>query len=470
VVLDENLKPVKHGYKDFIKNIWAVEDVNQDGTREILLYTADNNFVVLDHHFRELTSLKSPFPEDDRPFMQVVKSGFYKPRMIALWSKSHLQYYELRVEPFHKLAFRFLQEYLWVITLLLAIALIYICYIIIYNWKMFDCFGREVALGVVSVSRKGHIRKMNAVAKSILSSDPGKLPERSLPRLNPQLGRLATSFARSKESNLETSIEFEDNVLHRKFRVLAYRQSGLWGGVMLILFPKIHELDAEKAAWADTARRLSHHVRRHITNVILALPRLEDETDNREKKEFLDIIREEIEKIRVFTHSFQRFTELKDYDLKPQDIIPSLEHVVSRLSLPENITLIKNWKLSSVHACIEPIRFEEALVNLINNAQEAMPEGGILHVSAKVFPNHTSPRGPLSVLVEIEDSGKGIPEKYMDEIWKPFFTTNQSGTGIGLPESRKIIESMGGEIGVQSEEGVGTVVSVWLKGEGDAGN
>jgi signal transduction histidine kinase len=144
--------------------------------------------------------------------------------------------------------------------------------------------------------------------------------------------------------------------------------------------------------------------------------------------------------------------------------------VVARITLPEKITLIKNWKLNSVHAFIEPIRFEEALTNLINNAVEAMPEGGILHVSAKVFPHHTSPKGPLSVLVEIEDSGVGIPAKYMDEIWKPFFTTNQSGTGIGLPESRKIITSMGGEISVQSEEGVGTVVSVWLKGEGDDGH
>jgi len=167
----------------------------------------------------------------------------------------------------------------------------------------------------------------------------------------------------------------------------------------------------------------------------------------------------------VFTHSFQRFTELKDYELKLQDIIPSLEHVVAHTSIPESVTLIKNWKLSSVHAYIEPIRFEEALTNLINNAIEAMPEGGILHITSKIFPNHSSPKGPLTVLVELEDSGKGIPEKYKDEIWRPFFTTNQSGTGIGLPESRKIIESMGGEISIQSEEGVGTVVSVWLKGE-----
>jgi len=96
-----------------------------------------------------------------------------------------------------------------------------------------------------------------------------------------------------------------------------------------------------------------------------------------------------------------------------------------------------------------------------------MPEGGTLHISIREFPLHQSPGGNLSVLVEIEDSGKGIPQKYMEDIWKPFFTTNQSGTGIGIPETRKIVDSMGGLIDIQSEEGLGTTVSIWLKGSQD---
>jgi signal transduction histidine kinase len=96
-----------------------------------------------------------------------------------------------------------------------------------------------------------------------------------------------------------------------------------------------------------------------------------------------------------------------------------------------------------------------------------MPQGGTLHLSVREFPRHKSPRGNLSVLVEIEDTGKGIPAKYMEDIWQPFFTTNQSGTGIGIPETRKIIDSMGGTMDIQSEEKVGTTVSFWLKGEHD---
>ena len=98
-----------------------------------------------------------------------------------------------------------------------------------------------------------------------------------------------------------------------------------------------------------------------------------------------------------------------------------------------------------------------------------MPSGGYLQITAKTVASQESPKSDLRVLIEIEDNGNGIPEKYMEEIWKPFFTTKQSGTGIGLPESRKIIESMGGMITLHSEEGVGTTVSIWLRvGESEA--
>jgi len=144
-----------------------------------------------------------------------------------------------------------------------------------------------------------------------------------------------------------------------------------------------------------------------------------------------------------------------------------VEHCLERLNIPENVRLIKSWEINSVEAWIEPIRFEEAFTNVVTNALEAMPEGGILHLSVKKFPHHASPQGPLSVMIEVEDSGRGIPAKYLDEIWQPFFTAKDSGTGIGLPETKKIIESMGGTILVQSEEGVGTVVTLWLKGMAD---
>ena len=69
------------------------------------------------------------------------------------------------------------------------------------------------------------------------------------------------------------------------------------------------------------------------------------------------------------------------------------------------------------------------------------------------------------VLIEIEDSGTGIPVKYLTDIWQPLFTTKQSEIDIGLPEFIKIFSAMQGEIELLSEEGIGTTVSILLIGE-----
>lgn len=471
VVLDQDLNPIEHRYKGFIKSIGGVEDIDQDGFKELLIYTADNHYEILDHKLRLRARMKSPFPDGEPAQIRSVKMGYGTDRLVALISGAQVQYYRYQVQPFYKLAFSFLKEYLWVITLLLVGVLIWDYIYIRYNWNHFYQVTRRAGLSVIAVNRKLGIIHMNDEAKELFAPVPDLLAARSLKTLNPDMAKLARTFMESQDRFCQTNVEIKIHDRVKQYRVSSFRMIGRRQAIVMLVVPSQQGLDEDKVLWADTARRLSHHVRRHVTNVILALPRLEDEdSEPGQKKEFLDIIREEIEKIRVFTHSFQRFTELRDCDLKLQDIIPSLEHVTGRITLPDSITLIKNWKLNSVHAFIEPIRFEEALTNLLTNAVEAMPEGGILHVTVKVFPQHSSPRGPLSVLVEIEDSGIGIPAKYMDEIWKPFFTTNQSGTGIGIPESRKIIESMGGEISIQSEEGVGTVVSLWLKGETDGRN
>lgn len=220
-----------------------------------------------------------------------------------------------------------------------------------------------------------------------------------------------------------------------------------------------------KLAWAENAKRLAHNVRRHISDALLVLkPLLEDGVSEHQRRN-TETIRAALDEITTFTRSFQRFTELGQLGLKLQDLIPSVEHCLTKTKIPENVNLIKDWSLNSVETQIEPVRFEEAQQNIVNNALDAMPGGGVLHVSVCHVPQHEGPQGELSVLVEVEDSGHGIPQNFLkDEIWQLFFTTKEGGTGTGIPTAKNIIESMGGNHVIESEEGRGTVVSIWLKG------
>ena len=104
---------------------------------------------------------------------------------------------------------------------------------------------------------------------------------------------------------------------------------------------------------------------------------------------------------------------------------------------------------------------EQVFLNLIINAQHAMPEGGTLEVSARV--------GDEDVFVEFSDTGVGIPEALLDRIFDPFFSTRseQGGTGLGLSVSYGIVERHGGSIAVQSTHGKGTRFSLrFPSGEG----
>jgi len=228
--------------------------------------------------------------------------------------------------------------------------------------------------------------------------------------------------------------------------------------ILLSAQGNVYDSNAEKVQWAEISRRLSHRVRRHISNILLALNILEKNSDLAEQSDKREMIKNEVDQIKRFTQAFQRFTEMGEYQLKQIDIVPWLENSINRFHFPANIEVVKDWSLASLPALIEPIRFEEVMINILTNAIESMPEGGTLRISLSACNDKT-------VLIEIEDNGTGIPEKYLTDIWKPFFTTKQSGTGIGLPEVKKILNSMQGEIELISEEGIGTTVSILLKGE-----
>jgi signal transduction histidine kinase len=132
--------------------------------------------------------------------------------------------------------------------------------------------------------------------------------------------------------------------------------------------------------------------------------------------------------------------------------------------------------------------FKQALLNLLLNAQQAMPGGGELTIQAEVVPAPPEPssevRGPRSevsqdgdgasltsdlcpltsgfVELSLIDTGKGMPPEVLAKAFRPFYSTRAGGTGLGLATTRKIVEAHGGTIDVQSEVGHGTKFTIRL--------
>jgi two-component system, cell cycle sensor histidine kinase and response regulator CckA len=111
-------------------------------------------------------------------------------------------------------------------------------------------------------------------------------------------------------------------------------------------------------------------------------------------------------------------------------------------------------------------QIHQALDNIVTNARQSMPEGGLIRVKAKNVDIDAPTESPLDkgkyVLISIEDQGGGIPDKYLLKIFDPFYTTKQKNTGLGLSSSYSIIKNHGGHISVDSQLGIGTTFHIYL--------
>ncbi len=128
------------------------------------------------------------------------------------------------------------------------------------------------------------------------------------------------------------------------------------------------------------------------------------------------------------------------------------EHTV----LSQKIDLCVRLKEDLPRVVADPTELEQVVLNLFNNAVDAMPDGGRLSVTTSAEHGW--------VCLRVEDTGMGIPDGDLHRVFDPFFTTKQvgEGTGLGLSVSYGIIQKMGGRIEVQSNQGRGTTFTVML--------
>ncbi len=114
---------------------------------------------------------------------------------------------------------------------------------------------------------------------------------------------------------------------------------------------------------------------------------------------------------------------------------------------------------------VDKTQIEQVIQNIVINAKEAMSEGGTIEVRVKnvIIENEESPIPPGEyVRIDIKDSGPGIPEEILDKIFDPFFTTKEMGSGLGLSICYSIVKQHNGYIGVESEEGRGTLFTIYF--------
>jgi signal transduction histidine kinase len=163
----------------------------------------------------------------------------------------------------------------------------------------------------------------------------------------------------------------------------------------------------------------------------------------------------------------QLLTFSRNFDLKAVDVVALLQGMrdIITVSLGSTIQFITQFDAEELWTEADANQLELAILNLAINARDAMPGGGTLtvRVGRRIAPDPTLADGQY-VVAEFSDTGSGIPADVISRVFDPFFTTKPigKGTGLGLSQVYGIARQTGGTARVESEEGRGTTVRLWL--------
>jgi len=194
-------------------------------------------------------------------------------------------------------------------------------------------------------------------------------------------------------------------------------------------------------------------------------------TDPAGTKEFLNIIVEEVNRLNKIVSQFLDYARPyrgEQRQLEVNEVIRKTLQLLAKESEGKGIEVVPTLVdgLPPVRADAEQLL--QVFLNLALNAVQAMPDGGRLFVSSSI--RRATRRGAAAAFLEVRfrDTGVGIPPGDLRNLFIPFFTTKEKGTGLGLPISQRIIENHGGTIEVRSQAGTGATFTVLLPVESDA--
>lgn len=213
------------------------------------------------------------------------------------------------------------------------------------------------------------------------------------------------------------------------------------------------------------ATGIAHEIRNPITAIKVRLFTLKgSHRPGTSDYEDVEVIESEINRLERIVQEFLRFARPAEPELM---LVPvdAFCREVYELLMPELRKRGVRFELvveANEHVRIDPEKMKQVLLNFIHNAADAIEGDGSVALRCKSGRRVVDGRSLPAVVIEITDTGKGMPPEVQRRLFDPFFTTKENGTGLGLPIAARIVEKHGGLIQYQTEPGQGTTFSILL--------
>ena len=327
---------------------------------------------------------------------------------------------------------------------------------------------RSIPSGIITTDEQDHISYVNEAGASVLRTSPAELHGVPLRRVFPEVENGFSDHARLSRRYVTTKqLDGERVYVELMFSDLRGDDGKPKG--RLVVFQDITNLkrmeervrvSQRQAAFVRIAAGMAHEIRNPLAALrgaaeLLSVTSSESTGDHR----LFDIIVREADRLNSLLGDFLV-------------LVSPIEHVRSRVMLndlvQDTVTLFSSGPLSEKHVTIETLvshgvelegdaaKLKQALWNLLANALEASPEGGIIKVVLQ------ADEAEGQAMLSVQDFGEGVPPEIKDRIFEPFTTTKEGGTGLGLPLVLRTVEAHNGTVEFDSDPRIGTTFVVRL--------
>ncbi len=214
------------------------------------------------------------------------------------------------------------------------------------------------------------------------------------------------------------------------------------------------------AALGEMAATVAHEIRNPLGGIAGYAGMLERDLDSDDpNRRLVQKITEGVGRLNRIVVSLLNYTRPLRLNVHPVNLVELLEETTAFFAIDiersrEDIRIERDFPDGDLICRIDPEQLQQVILNLLQNAMQAMPDGGAIAVGLRVEESE----GVLS----IGDTGIGMADEVREKLFTPFFTTKEDGTGLGLVTSKKIIDAHNGQIRVDSEPGRGTQFSISL--------
>ncbi len=325
--------------------------------------------------------------------------------------------------------------------------------------RLFDSVLGSVTAGVIGLDAEGRVEFINRAAARLVGADGAAALARPLSEVVPEFVPLFERLCALPDPDARVQEELR---LSRAGRLesLLVRMSGrarLEGGLdgYVVAFDDVTDLVSAQrmAAWGDVARRIAHEIKNPLTPIQLSAERIKrkfarhlDPPDAESLEQLTGVIVRQTGDLRRIVDEFSRFARMPEPDRRPHDLVAILRDAVVlqesarpdirfRLDLPNDPLVLE----------IDGTMLSQAFTNILKNGSEAIdtfiekgaPEGYVPELRVALDAR------AAGIVITVAENGIGLPEDRA-RLFEPYVTTRDSGTGLGLPIVKKIIEEHGG--------------------------